>query len=221
MKESMWRRAAITYLAPELPGRWHAASSVLYREPLDWIITCLSLRNSKFSSDFTVSAKAHLLAVPANGLPGPYLLTLQPARGLWKAPATLPDAEPIMREIAELAREKALPFLDRMGTIAGYRAAAEAEAQQWPLSVASQETAFCIRLIDGDVPAALEAATAVRHAVAANTNPYHQEAGRRVARAAQLAQENLPAALHQLREQTTHIRTILKLPPDPTLHAPT
>lgn len=222
MKERLWRRAASTYLAPQLPGEWHAAGSVLYREPLDWILICLSLANSSFSSNFHVSANAQVLAVPIAGLPGPHIIGLiPPGRGSWEAPTSVSDAEPIMQEVAELAREKALPFLDRMGTIAGFRVAAEAEAQERPDSILAQETIFCLCLIDGDLPGALHAAAAVKRATDADGMPHAREAARRVARAAQLAREDLPAALHQLRNQAEYTRTMLKLPPDPTLHATT
>lgn len=209
MKPALWRRSVARYVVPELPGTWSTSGTMLYREPVDWILPCLSMTVGRSGNDFQVSSIVLLLAKPEKYLGGPYLATLR----IWDSPATVEDAEPVMRELADLVRGEVLPSFDRLGTVDGYAGDFEPKALDWPGNVHHQELLFCLRLIQGRVDAALEAAEATRRAAEAETRDWAKEVGHRVVRIAEIARRSPEDAVAVLREQADWTRANLKLPP--------
>lgn len=213
MKSDTWRRCVKKFVIPELPGEWNTARSILYRDPADWILCCVALSNSRWSSSFTVDAVVQLLAVPHENLVGPNLHSLGrlSGRGLWDAPASVADAAPVMGEVLDLIRAEALPLFDSLGTIAGYRDNAERLAEEKPIDPHYHEQVFCLRLIQGDTAGALQAAEAAERTARADGRPWALELATRVNQVATTAQRDHAKAVEMLRGHAQGTRKNLGL----------
>jgi hypothetical protein len=217
MKSALWRRSVDRYVLPHLPGTWQVRGHLMYREPVDWILCCLALDNSRHSSKFGAVAVVQLLAIPFPHLSGPNLWELGhgTGRGHWEAPTTIEDAEPAMRDMLSLARAEALPRFDRLGTIDGYAQAAAERAANQPNDVNYQEQLFCIQLIHGDTDAALHTADTAHRTGHDDGRPWAIDVANRVTTTAAIARQNLEAAIEHLRSHADWTRQRLGLPPRP------
>lgn len=213
MKAVLWRRAAMRYLAPELPGEWHAAGQVLYRQPSDeWLLCGLLEQTSSYSSNFWVEAFVRLLPKPAVGWAGNirHRFGERTGRGLWPGPTTVADSESVMREIAAAARAEAIPFFDTVGTLDGYAVEVTGHVEANPLNVHLQEELAYVHLLRADLPAARVAADAVVSST--DPRPWVEEIRQRVSTVMAAAGHSRDEAIGLLRDQADATRVQLKLP---------
>lgn len=213
MKTDLWVRSVKRYVLPELPGSWNVRGPLLYREPVDWLLCCISLDNSRFSSNFSVARTVQLLAVPSRYLGGPESRVLGQGaaqRSLWEAPETVADAESVMGEVLDHIRREAMPVFDSIGTLPGYQTPAEERAQRQPNNVHYQEEVFCLRLIQGDTTGALRAAKDLQRSN--ETRSWADAIRARVAHTAEVAAQNPEQALDMLRDNIATSKANLRLP---------
>ncbi|MGI5175425.1 hypothetical protein ACQEVZ_03725 [Dactylosporangium sp. CA-152071] len=211
----MWRRCAVRYLVPELPGAWGAAGALLHQGPDDWILRCVVMSTTRSADQFKLGAHVQLLAVPTRYLVGPLhqpLRRLGP-RVFWDTPATVTEAGPGMAEIAEAIRAQAVPYLDTYGTTEALQRHFDELVDDRPFDIHFQEAAFCLRLINGDVDGALAAAAGAVSAAAQETRDWAQELAGRVSAVADQLRTDHAAALRMLRTHAGTTRQHLRLPP--------
>lgn len=214
MKSAIWRRSLKKYVMPNLPGGWDVARSILYREPVGWVVCYLTLSNSHWSSDYSVYAIVQLLAVPRKYQSSPSMDRLGHGAGQWwKAANTLTEAEPVMREILELIQAEALPVFDRLGSVSGYAAFVEDLARNRPPNHLFYEEVCYAHLIQGDIAGAALAAEAAHNAAHADGRQFSLEVSDRVSRTMDAAQRSLTEAIEMLRANADYARTHLGLPP--------
>jgi hypothetical protein len=116
-----------------------------------------------------------------------------------------------MDELRELIIDEAVPYFDQFGTIAGFAADADKRARRNPQDFHHQEALFTIRLIQGDIDAALRAAKAVELAVQDYLHePATQELRTRVAHTAKTATQDPAEALRILRHNAEETRVNLE-----------
>lgn len=220
VRSAMWRQAINRFVLPHLPDTWRLNGILLYREPSDWILCSLILSNSRWSSDFRLDTTVKLLAVPTETLGGRYVQPLGhgTGRSLWATPTTVAELAPAMGDILDHINTEAVPLFDRLGSIDGYTADTEQRAAEIPQDVISQEELTYLRLLRGDLAGALSAAEAADRAGHSDGRDWAVERALRVRRIAEIARDDLDAALAVLRDNVTYTRTKIKLPPPATPH---
>jgi hypothetical protein len=213
--ERWWQQCLDRYVVPALPGEWAASGALLYRAPAEWLMCGVVMSGvGGSSSSFRLSAVVQSLPEPNLYITGPHLLLLRrgPDLGNFAVPSTVEDAEPMMREVLELIRGQALPYLDATGNLPGYIAATEKLALEQPANFLYHATLFYARLATGDINGAQQAATAFDTAAALEPvvrTPWLPERRTHIAHIMNTAHHNPAAAQAILREQAHQTRTAL------------
>jgi hypothetical protein len=210
----VWRQATSRFLLPDLPGAWQSAGWAVHRDSGGWFTQ--SVLASISWSTLRVAAIVQFLAVPTDYWVADVSLELGPR---WTVPATVEDAEPMMRELAQLIPAKAVPFFDERATLEGrlsylrQRVAAleERTGRGYLDSNVDEELAY-VHLLRGDLDGVAQAATWSEQAVAEDVPGWAVEANNRVQRVAASALRDPDEAIGILREQMAWTRKALRIP---------
>jgi hypothetical protein len=221
MNVKAWRQAASRYLLPDLPGRWQVGGWAVHRDSGGWFSQAV-LASISWST-LRVNAIVQFLAVPRYA----WMADVSSELGTgWTVPATIEDAEPIMRELAQLIPAQAVRFFDEHATL-------EARLSYLRQRVAmleehtngsgfldhnvDEELAY-VHLLRGDLDGVAQAAQWAEQAAAHDSSPWAVEANNRVQRVATAARRDPDEATRMLREQAAWTRKALKIP-TPSEHA--
>jgi hypothetical protein len=209
MKAVQWRQGMIEHVVPHLPGQWRARKTLIYRRPVEWLLCGLLVRLYSSSPTFLVSGIVQLLSTPLPYLHGPHLIDL--GRGTPDAVHDASDPEEAFRTTLKVVRADALPAFERLGTLEGYAAAAEAMVDGAPQDPNYHEERFHLRLIQGDIAGALLAAEETERAARAAELPWADEIASRVADLADIVRQDPDQAVDVLRGHARTVRTALGL----------
>lgn len=122
MRSAVWAGAVKRYLLPELPGDWEVRGPFLYRVPVDWILSGISMFNSQWGGVFWHELVAQPLFIPGQGTAplGYRVGQAQPPSGEAEDNfTTVAEGEAVMRRLLERLDAGALAILDRCSTLEG------------------------------------------------------------------------------------------------------
>ncbi|GAA2511058.1 hypothetical protein Ahu01nite_099710 [Winogradskya humida] len=208
------------YVIPQLPGEWDVArrsGGFLYQRPTTWLVRCVLLSNSSYSTAFKAEYVVILLARPTDWISGRFqaFQALPDIFPYWSdpAPTTVAEAEGPMLQILDLIRDQALPYFDRVGTLAGLTALVEMEAAAHPEDVNIQEELFCLQVVNGDLESALRTAEIADHAAGDDGRDWAIAVGQRVQRNAEAIRRDHSSGISIKRAQADQSRSDLGLVP--------
>jgi hypothetical protein len=203
MKAQMWRKYMQEHVVAHLPGGWTATRGIVYHKPVEWVLSCISLANFHNANGavFEISAVAQLLTTPKRFLHGPHLYRLGRGtpRGLWETDAVMAQPEPAMREMLDLIRDEALPRFEQLGTLDGYAEAALQLSAANPLDSNMHEELLTIRLLQGDLAAAVAINETIQRAPALDGRDWIVQLAARTDGLVSTAQRDMDEARNALR----------------------
>jgi hypothetical protein len=215
LNAKVWRQAVSRFLLPDLPGGWQSAGWAVHRDSGGWLSQ--SLLASISWSTLKVGAIVQFLAVPKDYWVANVSLELGPR---WEVPATVDDAEPVMREMAQLIPAKAVPFFDEQATLTARLSYLRRRVDMLHehtggngfLDVNVDEELVYVQLLRGDLDGVAEAARWAEQAAAHDGRPWAIDASSRAQKVAAAARRDPDEAIDILREQATWTRKALKIP---------
>src|SRR5687767_15616627 len=122
MNRTVWRQSVARYLLPDLPGTWGTTGTLVYAEPVGWLLRCIDLYSPRAASSFRVKRNVQFLAKPNTTLGGPYLEDLGHGMGrhYWPKVDSVEGASVAMAAVLDFMRADALPLFERVGSVVGY-----------------------------------------------------------------------------------------------------
>jgi hypothetical protein len=220
LKNTLWTQAAKRYLLPQLPG-WAATGWIVYPTPADGPLSRVLVTSvMSYRTHFVVNATVQLLVVPRKHWLAECIAPLGGDLKRFPVPETVADFEPVMLDIAELARRDALPFFDTQATLAArlrYLHGRVADLDRvvggggWQDMNLDEELVYT-NLLLGDLDQAHTYAAWADRALAVRPVDWAVTAHQRVTRVMLASQDSLDAAIRILDEHEAFTREKLKLP---------
>ncbi|GAA1029160.1 hypothetical protein GCM10009557_16660 [Virgisporangium ochraceum] len=217
----LWFDAARRFLLPELPGQWRVKVPYLIHEPVGWTARVVTPTPSDHRPGFYLEAMCQLLAVPRRDLVADNGLRVGHATvgGYWDAAPAVDAYEPVMRQLADLIRDDALPHFDRYGSVDGYlaflrerMATLAGRGGEW-IDINVDEALAYTQLIRGDLAGAREAAGYADRAMDSDGRiAWVRDAHARVTTVMAAADRDPAAALDLLRDNARRTAKALRLP---------
>jgi hypothetical protein len=221
MRNPLWLKAVKQHLLPRLPG-WRAAGWIVFPEPADGPLSRVVLTSiAKGGATFKVSAIVQLLAVPQDGWVGDCMRELGGYTHRLRSFESVEEAEPVMREIAELAEREAVPFFAEQATLPArlaYLHDRVARLDQrmgdggWQ-DINIDEQLVYTHLLMGNIDQARVYAEWADRALPMRPIEWRVDVHARVTRVMEAAEVSIERALAILAEQEAYTRSKLKLPP--------
>ena len=152
MRSAVWRGAVNRYLLPQLPGEWSVHSSLVYRVPVEWVLTGVGMVGSQFGGQFWHELVAQPMFVPAQGWQpvGIRVGHGQPGGEGMDDFSSIADGEGPMRWLAERLADGGLAALDRLGTLDGLLDEYQRRADSDPRNINWWEAIAGLAVLLGD-----------------------------------------------------------------------
>lgn len=136
---------------------------MLYQERNDWFLCYIAMSSWPGSRSFYLQTGIQLLPEPAEYLIANFALDRRATQlgNIRELPEDLDTAQSVMDEVVEAVKVEAVPFFNQFANLETYAIAAEVQALTMNgLNCHFHERLCYVRLLAGDLPGALVAATA-------------------------------------------------------------